>query len=201
MDIDAEDLGKDHIFRSVSRESCSELLMSLKFEEKAKLLFLGAVGKDAVVADLLESPRQHMHEEAANELLVRKGHLLAGITVTVVLVPERDRVICHVRDAAIGNGDSMSVASKIIDGIAASVHGFLDVGAPVSRVELIHERLPAIGRGKLRTRAGDRKLSGGAVALEGSHELSAEQLHRGLDRDEEGPAALHELEIASEPCT
>ena len=137
MDIDAEYLGKDHILRSVSRESSSELLMPLNLKQKTQLLCLRTVGEEAIVANLLEPSGQHMHQEAADEFLMSESHLLAGITVTVVLVPESDCVIGHIRDAAIRDRNTMSVAAEIADGIAKTIESLLDVRTPVSAVQAI----------------------------------------------------------------
>ena len=195
MHIGAEHLRKDHILRSVSRESCSELLMSLKLEEKAKFLFLGAVGKESVVAYLLESSGQYMHQEAANEFLMSESHLLAGTTVSVVLVPEGDSVISHIQDTAVRDSDTMSVTTEVADGIAISVEGLLDVRTPVSTVQPINKRLPAFRQGKIGARLRNDEPARRAAALERSHELATEHLHRSLDRDEERLAALHKMVV------
>ena len=197
MHIGAEHLRKDHILRSVSRESCSELLMSLKLEEKAKFLFLGAVGKESVVAYLLESSGQYMHQEAANEFLMSESHLLAGTTVSVVLVPEGDQGRNQRTNLSrpIRDSDTMSVTTEVADGIAISVEGLLDVRTPVSTVQPINKRLPAFRQGKIGARLRNDEPARRAAALERSHELATEHLHRSLDRDEERLAALHKMVV------
>ena len=51
----------------------------------------------ATKADVLESIRQDMNQESANELLGRQGHLLLSVVVTVILPLKRDLVVFDVR--------------------------------------------------------------------------------------------------------
>jgi hypothetical protein len=159
--------------------------MPLDLEQKTEFPAFGIVGKEPEVTYLLKTSREHMHQEAANELILRKSHFLAGVVILVVLVPESDGVIGHIRDSTIGDCNTMSVAAEIIDGIAESIEGLLDVRTPVSGVELIHERLPDVGDSEIKAGVRDNELTGRVIVFERIHELTTEHLHRSFDRDEE----------------
>ena len=75
--------------------------MPLDLEQKTEFPAFGIVGKEAEVAYLLESSGQHMHQETANEFILRQSHLLASIMILVVLVPEGYSVISHICDATV----------------------------------------------------------------------------------------------------
>jgi hypothetical protein len=75
----------------------------------------GAAGQQAVVANAVEAARQHVNEEAANELGDGKRHrLLAIAPLDPVILPfERDRAVSKRNQPAIGDGDAMGVARQI----------------------------------------------------------------------------------------
>src|SRR6516162_2177352 len=74
-----------------------------------------AIGKQAVVADAVEPAGQHVDEEAADELVDYERHQLAVwlLLVAVILPFEGDPGIVECDKAAVGNGDTVSVARKI----------------------------------------------------------------------------------------
>jgi len=45
----------------------------------------------------LESIRQDMNQESANELLGRQGHLLLSVVVTVILPLKRDLIVFDIQ--------------------------------------------------------------------------------------------------------
>src|ERR1700674_3754855 len=71
-----------------------------------------AAGEQAVVADTVEAGRQHMDEEAADELVGGECHdLLPFATLGAIVLPlEGDAVTVERDQAAVGDGDAMSVA-------------------------------------------------------------------------------------------
>src|SRR5439155_21597269 len=74
-----------------------------------------AVGEQTVVADAMEAFRQHVHEEAPDELADFERHRLpAARTVDSIVLPsERDAVVVGGDQTAIGDGHTMSVAREI----------------------------------------------------------------------------------------
>ena len=74
----------------------------------------GAVGEQAVVADAVEAVRQHMDQEAADELVGCERHHLVALAAfgAVVLPPEGDAVARRGDQAAVGDGDAVGVAGR-----------------------------------------------------------------------------------------
>src|SRR5215470_6159622 len=73
------------------------------------------IGEQAVVPDAVESLGQDVHEEPAHELAGLERHGLVAVRAfeTIVLVFERDAIRVGGDQAAVGDGDAMSVAGKV----------------------------------------------------------------------------------------
>ena len=74
-----------------------------------------AAGEQAVVADAVEAGRQHMDEEAADELVNGERHHLISIGAfdPVVLALEGDVVVVECDQSAVGDGDAVGVARQV----------------------------------------------------------------------------------------
>ena len=192
---------KENIFWGIRGESCFEGLATLKTEEDPELFLLNGICQKPEVTDLLKPFRENMHQEPADELLVGKSHLLAGITILVVTIPEGNGIVRDLQDPGIGDRHTVGVAAKIIDGITKAVEGLFDVGAPVGSIEIINETLPVHGMCRIRKGRRQHKLAGCAILLQSSHELAAKQLRGRSDRDEEVVPALTQFQIPRESGT
>jgi hypothetical protein len=86
-----------------------------QFAGAGAVLGTSAAGEQAIVADAVEACGQHMHEEAADELMHRQGHQLVTLTTfaPVVLPLEGEAPFVRCEQAAIGDGDAMGVARDI----------------------------------------------------------------------------------------
>lgn len=62
----------------------------------------------------------------------------------MVTIPEGDVGVGHINDSAVGDGNSVGVTSKIIDGIAKAVKGFLNEGTPVGFVEHVNKMVKEV---------------------------------------------------------
>ena len=73
------------------------------------------VGKEPIVADPVEALGQHVHKEAADELMRGESHRLpaVGPVDAVVLPPEGDGIGVGGDQSAVGDGDAMGVAREI----------------------------------------------------------------------------------------
>src|SRR5262249_20252641 len=69
----------------------------------------GATGEQAVVANAVETARQNMDEEAADELVDgERHHLVSIVTFAAVILPlEGDAVVVECDQPAVGDGDAM----------------------------------------------------------------------------------------------
>lgn len=88
------------------------------------------MGEDSVVADLVESPGEHMLEKSSDELLGRKGHHFPGI-FSRVFVAESDPTIIDGKDAAVGDGNPVHIAGKIVEDLLRPLHTRLAVDHPI----------------------------------------------------------------------
>lgn len=86
-----------------------------------------------------------MKQEAADEFHMRQRD--RPFWAARLFPPGRkgDLRISHGTDSAVGDGDFMRIAPKILDGIAKAAKGFLYVGAPVFGIEEVFKFLPFIG--------------------------------------------------------
>lgn len=144
MYVDTPELIEDLIHRKASQHGF-KTLVPLDAEDDSKPLFAETVGKEAVIADLLESGREDVHHEPADELTAGKGHLFEGRIVPVVLCPKSDGVRRDRLHPGVGDGDAVGIAPQVLDGIAEAVKGLPDVWAPGSIVEPVPQGGPGSG--------------------------------------------------------
>src|SRR5262245_28852761 len=93
-------------------------LMSCRGEQltgACDIVGASAFGEQAVVADAMQAFRQHMDEEAADELVGGERHLLVSIAAldAVILPFESDAALVAGDQAAVGDGDAMGVTRQI----------------------------------------------------------------------------------------
>ena len=109
-------------------------LLTVIGEKKAAEGELGcavAVGHEAEVADAMEAVGQGVKEEAANEFAGRELHDLGGAGLTVILPSKGDMVVVEGDEAAVGNGDAVSVTPEIGENLGRSAERLLGIDDPV----------------------------------------------------------------------
>ena len=77
-----------------------------------------------------------MEQEPADELPGGYGHLFALVAISTISIPETDQAIFDFHDAMIGDGDTMSVAAKVVQHLPGTVERRLGVNNPVLLPEL-----------------------------------------------------------------
>jgi len=95
-----------------------------------QLLFADAIGEEAEVTDADQSGRQHVEQEAADELDRIQGHGLGAGVIGVVFPVKADVTILQSAKPVIGDGDAMSVASQILEHASWSPKGRLYMNNP-----------------------------------------------------------------------
>lgn len=90
-----------------------------------------AIGQQSVMADSLESRRQHMQQEAPNELVCIQGHGFVARFVAVVLPGECDRFIAEPAQAVVGDRHAMGVTAKIFQYLLWTTERRLGVDHPL----------------------------------------------------------------------
>src|SRR6266705_1735499 len=91
---------------------------------------LVAVGEEPVVADAVESARQHVPREAAQELLDVERQGLAACAVGVVPVAEAHRARVAGHQPLVGDRAAMSVAPEVLEHLLGAGEGALGVDDP-----------------------------------------------------------------------
>ncbi len=97
-----------------------------------------AVGEKAEVAHAVKAVGQHMQQEASDEFVRMKAHnLLAIAPVTTIILPaESDVIIVDRDDAAVGDGDTVGIATEIGAHLCGAAEGRLGIDDPVDPASL-----------------------------------------------------------------
>src|ERR1700744_5019754 len=89
-----------------------------EFAASGELLRAMAIAEEAEVPDAVKSVRQHMDQEAADELLGREGHRLPAAVVPVILPAEAEFAVIHGQQAVVGDGDAMGIAPYVVEDLS-----------------------------------------------------------------------------------
>ena len=107
------------------------------------------VADEPVVADTLQSARQHVKQEAADELRrIELHHALCGF-MAVVFPAERDVSISDIDQAIVRDGDAMRVTTQVVEYLLRAAERFLCVYHPIraSRaIQIAGQRLHVLQR-------------------------------------------------------
>src|SRR5208283_908570 len=93
-----------------------------------------AVAEEAVVPDAMKPVRQHMDQEAADELLGREGHRLLAVVIPVILPAEADLALVHGHQAVVGDGDAMGIAPDVVENLCRARERPLRINYPLGGV-------------------------------------------------------------------
>ena len=93
------------------------------------------VGEEAVVANAMETVRQHVEQEAPHELADVEAHDLALVTTAlpIVLPAETDMGLVKIEQAAVSDCDAMRVAREIGQDLLGTGEGLFGVDDPFGR--------------------------------------------------------------------
>ena len=107
-----------------------------------ELLFSVPITKQTVIADPLQSLRQDVQQEAADELVRRESHGLLGVVVAIVLPAEGDGPIIDMEETIVRDGDAMSITADVIEDLLGSRKGCFGIDDPFllpQRIEISSE--------------------------------------------------------------
>jgi hypothetical protein len=152
---------------------------------QCKLVLPVAIGEEAVMADAMESVRQGVKKEAANELVGIEGHNLRLIVVTIILPTKGGAAIDQADEAGVGYRDTMGVAAEISEYLLGSAEGRLGVDHPLGaaqRSELFGKDCWLCEVGKI---AEEAQVPGIECRLQALKEQSAEKPGKHAHRQEE----------------
>src|SRR5262249_62218938 len=74
-------------------------------------------------------------QKAPNELISGQGHHFVLVVVAIVLVAELHLTIFDVQQAIVGNGDTVSVASYVVEHLFGSGEGWFGIDDPFRFLE------------------------------------------------------------------
>lgn len=72
-----------------------------------------AIGKQAVMANVVKAVRNGMKQEASDELVGIERHYLLPAAMAIILPTECDAVALHADEAGIGDNDAMGISREI----------------------------------------------------------------------------------------
>lgn len=97
---------------------------------KREIVFFGAVGEKAEVANADESGGKGVKKETSDEFIRGQGHDLALVAVPAVAEGKGDDSIFNVEDAVVGNGDAVGIAAEVVKDFFGSAERRLGVDDP-----------------------------------------------------------------------
>src|SRR3981189_2342300 len=149
------------------------------------------VAEEAIVPDAVKPVRQHMNEEAADELPTIQRHRLLAVAVPVILPAEPDLAVVHGQQPVVGDGDTVGVASYIVEDLGWPGERPLRVDHPLG---VPNWRQMARERGRFMkgaVRGEELQLTGGEGLFQIVQEQASKHPREHCDRQEEPrPAAI-----------
>ena len=119
-------------------------MATLELENQHQVCGLHPVIQEAIIADLLKTARQHMHQVTADKFRLRQSDGPFGVARFLAPGSEGNIRICYRTEPAVGDGNLIRIPPQVLDGIAEAVEGFLYVGAPVNGIQTVSEFPPLI---------------------------------------------------------
>ena len=135
----------------------------------------------------VEAPGQHVQQKAPDELVRVKPHRLpvARPVDAIVLPAERDAGVVGCNEAAVRDGDPVSVTGKIAQHLLRSRERRLAVDDPLDAPQRGDEALERLLVGEPGLRVEERQPAGGVRIDEHGQHLAAEQARQQVDVHEE----------------
>ena len=106
-------------------------------EDQIQVSGLHPVIEESIIADLLETGREHMHQEAAGKLSMAESDLPFWIPGFPATCREGDFCFRNGKDPVVGDRNPVGIASQIFDGVTKPVEGLFDIRAPVFPVKIV----------------------------------------------------------------
>lgn len=178
-----------------------ETLVSLKGKDQFQVFGLAPVIQEAIVADLPEAGREHMHQIAADELCIFQGNDPARLTGLFAPGGKGDLLFINRYNAAVGDGDFMGIPAEIFNGIAKSVEGFFDVGTPVFSIKGIAEFGPLIRIPELFRGSGKCQGAAFVKGIEACEKFLFEFIPQDFNPDKEAVFYLPDFPVGGNPAT
>ena len=96
------------------------------------------------MTDAAEALRQHVEQEATNELVRVERHHLALVVGAIILPAKADTTVLAGEEPAVGDGDAMGVAAEIVEHLLRSAEWAFGIDDPFD----IAQRRQIVGEGR-----------------------------------------------------
>ena len=120
-------------------------MSSLDPEDQFQIAGLYPVIEESIIADLLETGGEHMHQEPPDKLSIAESDLPLWIPGFPATCREGDFCFRNGKDPVVGDRNPVGIASQIFDGVTKPVEGLFDVRAPVFPVKIVFKSFPFRG--------------------------------------------------------
>lgn len=121
-----------------------ETLTILEFKDDLEIFVFHPVIQESIITYFLKTGRQHMHKVTADKFRMFQCNLPFWPAWFSGTGRECNRIFCNRKDPAVRDGDLVRVSSQVFDGIAKTIKGFLDVGAPVLFIKGVFPFSPVV---------------------------------------------------------
>lgn len=101
-----------------------------EFSRLFDLLRPESIREESEIANSDETAGQYMQEEASDEFLGVEGHRPLLTAVSIVAPMEGDLAVTNIDNSVVGDGDSMSIAPKIIQDFLGAAKRWLGIDDP-----------------------------------------------------------------------
>src|SRR6266436_5796728 len=166
-----------------------------QFTRTCDVVGASAFGEQAVVADAVQALRQHVDEEAANELVGGERDALVSIAAldAVVLPLEGDALLVEGDQAAVGDGNAVGVTRKIGQHRLGPTERALCVDDPVGLAQRRQTGREGLRSGEMGVVAEEAEAAGRMGCGERLEEQPAEQAGEHAHGEEESGPAGHPM--------
>src|SRR5262249_33792367 len=165
-----------------------------QFSAALQVLLLAAVGQQAVMTNPLEARRQHVTQEAAQELVGRQGPRLLHIA-RLPIAARRDELALGTADQpAVTDGHAMRVVAQVVEQLLGSGEGRLAVDDPALTTHLGDQSGEVVrpSQGRYLGHGGrEDQTAVGKEPGQALEELAAKDLAQGPHREQVAPLRRH----------
>src|SRR5499433_3221621 len=149
------------------------------------------VGEEAVVANAMETGRQHVEQEAPHELADVEAHDLALVTTAlpIVLPAETDMGLVKIEQAAVSDCDTMRVAREIGQDLLGTGEGLFGIDDPFSLAQRREVRSELVRILESAEIGEELQLAGSVHGFKTLQEQAPEQAGEHADRKKEAGLA------------
>ena len=175
--------------------------MPLKGKDQLQVFAFPTVIQKPIIADLLETGWEHMHQVTADEFDVIQSDYPARFPGLFPSGRKSDLLFIDRKDTAVGNSDLMGISSKILNRIAKTIEGLFEIRAPFLSIKEAAELRPFIGIPKMATGSGEGQAAVFVKRIEPCKKFSPEFIPEDFHGEKEAVCYLPYLMVGGKPSS